>query len=96
MKSVNEIKEMKSDWIGANDCELGILGVFDTLIGITEHLTAQQLAIPRAFGPLINPDDERRGMIEALRWVISMCILTHGQKVLITDAVTRLEKGGEL
>jgi hypothetical protein len=95
MKSVKEIKEMKSDWIGANDCELGILGVFDALIGITEHLTAQQLAIPRAFGPLINPDDERRGMIRALRWVRGDGKLWQRSRD-IEAAIARLENGGDL
>jgi hypothetical protein len=104
MKTVKEIRDFKVKYkymaINAQNIQNLNQFVFDVLIGITEHLTAQQLAIPRAFGPLINPDDERRGMIAALRWVRNdrgpkypvMPRDTHQ----IDDAIARLENGGDL
>lgn len=99
MKSVKEIKEMRKNWLEKGGWGLGIEYLFDIARGITEHLTAQQLAIPRAFGPLINPDDERRGMIAALRWVRTPMQAGVPSRFLVGDvdnAITRLENGGDL
>lgn len=97
MKTVKEIKEAKAAEVTCDGDQDDLNQfVLDALIGITEHLTAQQLAIPRAFGPLINPDDERRGMIAALRWVKRDHALDVLVQMSIDNAIARIENGGDL
>lgn len=101
MKTVNEIKDIGAMF--ATDPGEAFAKVTDALIGITEHLKAQQsqvLVKCPADDPISLPEYtariRREAMIEALEWCDRLTQSGGVEYSAIADAIARLENGGSL
>lgn len=99
MKTVNEIKDIGAMF--ATDPSRAFAKVTEALIGITEHLEAQEkpcagVQIGKFMDEGLRGEVRREAMIEALRWADRVTQSGGVEYSAIGKAIARLENGGDL